>query len=74
MATLFNNHPHISSSGTPVGTKFSATYVGGWSYYYMHGAAPITQYMAASTTFNPLSQQIIIYVRAKLYVMTSSIT
>ena len=38
---------------------------GGWSYYYMHGAAPITQYMAASTQFNPLSQQIIIYVRAK---------
>ena len=38
---------------------------GGWSYYYMHGAAPITQYMAASTQFDPLSQQIIIYVRAK---------
>ena len=37
---------------------------GGWSHYYMHGAAPITQYMAASTEFNPLSQQIIIYVRA----------
>ena len=32
----------------------------------MHGAAPIMQYMAASTQFNPLSQQIIIYVRAKL--------
>ena len=32
----------------------------------MHGAAPITQYMAASIQFNPLSQQIIIYVRAKL--------
>ena len=28
MATLFNNHPYISSSGTPVGTKFTATYVG----------------------------------------------
>ena len=37
---------------------------GGWSHYYMHGAAPIMQYMAASTQFNPLSQQIIIYVRA----------
>ena len=37
---------------------------GGWSHYYMHGAAPITQYTAASTQFNPLSQQIIIYVRA----------
>ena len=24
-------------------------YRGDWSYYYMHGAAPITQYMAAST-------------------------
>ena len=34
---------------------------GGWSYYYMHGAAPITPYMAASTQFNLLSQQIIIY-------------
>ena len=33
---------------------------GGWSHYYMHGAAPITQYMATSTQFNPLSQQIII--------------
>ena len=31
MATLFNNHPYISSSGTPVGTKFTAaTYVGIW--------------------------------------------
>ena len=30
----------------------------------LHGAAPITQYMVASTQFNPLSQQIIIYVRA----------
>ena len=28
MATLFNNHPYVSSSGTPVGTKFTATYVG----------------------------------------------
>ena len=31
MATLLNNHPYISSScssGTPVGTKFMATYVG----------------------------------------------
>ena len=28
MATLFNNHPYISSSGTPVGTKFTAAYVG----------------------------------------------
>ena len=28
MATLFNNHPYTSSSGTPVGTKFTATYVG----------------------------------------------
>ena len=28
MTTLFNNHPYISSSGTPVGTKFTATYVG----------------------------------------------
>ena len=27
-ATLFNNHPYIISSGTPVGTKFTATYVG----------------------------------------------
>ena len=45
---------------------------GGWSYYYMHGAAPITPYVAASTQFNPLSQQIIIYLRAKLYVLTSS--
>ena len=27
-ATLFNNHPFISSSGTPVGTKLTATYVG----------------------------------------------
>ena len=35
-------------------------------------AAPIMQYMATSTQFNPLSQQIIIYVRAKLYVLTSS--
>ena len=26
MATLFNNH--INSSGMPVGTKFTATYVG----------------------------------------------
>ena len=32
---------------------------GGWSYYYKHGTAPITQYMAASTQFNPLCQQII---------------
>ena len=45
---------------------------GGWSHYYMNGAAPITQYMAASTQFNLLSQQIIIYIRAKLYVLTSS--
>ena len=45
---------------------------GGWSHYYMHGAAPITQYMAASTQFNLLSQQIIIYLRAKLHVLTSS--
>ena len=28
MATLFNNHPYISSSGMPVSTKFTATYVG----------------------------------------------
>ena len=35
---------------------------GGWSHYYMHGTAPITQYMAASTQFNPLSQQVIIYI------------
>ena len=28
MATLFNNHPYISSSVMPVGTKFTATYVG----------------------------------------------
>ena len=27
MATLFNNHPYISSSGMLVGTKFTATYV-----------------------------------------------
>ena len=27
-ATLFNNHPYISSSGALVGTKFTATYVG----------------------------------------------
>ena len=29
-ATLFKNHPHIhvSNSGTPVSTKFTATYVG----------------------------------------------
>ena len=27
MATLFNNHPYINSSGTPVGIKFTATYV-----------------------------------------------
>ena len=39
----------------------------------MRSAAPITQYMAASTQFNPLSQQIIIYVRAKLYVLMSSV-
>ena len=26
MATLFNNHPYISSRGTSVGTKFTATY------------------------------------------------
>ena len=26
--TLFNSHPYIISSGTPVGTKFIATYVG----------------------------------------------
>ena len=45
---------------------------GGWSHYYMHGAAPITQYMAASTQFSPLSQQIIIYIQAILYVLTSS--
>ena len=25
MATLFNNHPYMSSSGMPVGTKFTAT-------------------------------------------------
>ena len=31
MGTLFNNHPYISSSGWPVGNKFSATYIG------MHG-------------------------------------
>ena len=42
--------------------------IGGWSHYYMHGAAPIKQYMAASTQFNPLSQQIIIYVWAKLHI------
>ena len=28
MATLLNNYPYISSSGTLVGTKFTATYVG----------------------------------------------
>ena len=28
MATLFNNHPYMSSSGMPVDTKFTATYVG----------------------------------------------
>ena len=27
-ATLFKNHHYISSSGTPVSTKFTATYVG----------------------------------------------
>ena len=27
MATLFNNHPYMSSSGTPVSTKFTATYM-----------------------------------------------
>ena len=44
----------------------------GWSYYCMHGTAPMMQYMAASTQFNLLSQQIIIYVRVKLYILTSS--
>ena len=28
MATLFNNHLYTSSSGTLVGAKFTATYVG----------------------------------------------
>ena len=28
MATLFNNHPYISSSGMPICTRFTATYVG----------------------------------------------
>ena len=28
MATLFNHHNNKYSSGTPVGTKFTATYVG----------------------------------------------
>ena len=28
MAALFNNHPYINSSGTSVGTEFTATYVG----------------------------------------------
>ena len=37
-------------------------YRGGWSHYYMHGAVPIMQYTAASTQFNPLSQQIIMYI------------
>ena len=41
---------------------------------YMHGAAPIVQYMAASTQFNPLSQQIIIYVRAKWVVVKTGMT
>ena len=27
VVTLFNNHPYISSSGTPVGIKFTATYL-----------------------------------------------
>ena len=64
----------IESLGTriPLISQFVRISTGSnWSYYYMHGAAPITQYMAASTQFNPLSQQIIIiiYVRAKLYVL-----
>ena len=45
---------------------------GGWSHYYMSGAAPIMQYMAASN-LNSLSQQIIIYIRAKLYVVLTSL-
>ena len=28
MATLLSNHPYTSSSGTSVGIKFTATYVG----------------------------------------------
>ena len=55
---LNKNCPHPYR---PYGPKRSR----GWSYYYMHSAAPIMQYMAASTQFNPLSQQIIIYVRSK---------
>ena len=27
MATLFNNHPYISSSGTPIDTKLTATWL-----------------------------------------------
>ena len=50
MATLFKNHPHIhvSNSGMPVSTKFTATYVGMvveyvamlWSAYHcVHGTS-----------------------------------
>ena len=65
----YNSYIHLS------GHLFWVSVVsirGGWSCYYMHGTVPIMQYMAASTQFNPLSQQIIIYVQAKLYVLTSS--
>ena len=58
------------------GPRVSKSYIrldrGGWSHCYMHDAAPIVQYMAASTQFNQLSQQIIIYIRAQLYLLTSS--
>ena len=46
---------------------------GGWSHYYKHGAAPIMQYMHGC--FNPVQPADSadhIYVRAKLYVLTSS--
>ena len=47
MHTLFNNYPYISSSGTPVGTKYTATYVGIVAEQYAHGCSGVhfTVYM-----------------------------
>ena len=41
MCTLFNNHPYISSSGMPIGTKFTATYVGIVAEQYVHGCSGV---------------------------------
>ena len=73
MATLFNNYSYISSSGTSVGTKFTATYVAMlWSaYHHVHGTFLFVYFVSQCFHWaNPTSAR---YIRAQTD-MTKCIT